>query len=455
MRFPQTPVLISASSSEGGGLYSLIQGRIERIDRLTTMGMCVADGRLARLLKSPDPTESMTELLLYDGRGAERYYRLDGFGDPHDIAWTGSHFLIVSSIQNRVSWVRPDGSVDNVWQAPGETDSWHINCLCEHAGCWYLSVFGKFATHRGWSEDGAGSSGFVLRLDDNMEIISGLSQPHTPRAIDGKWVVCNSATHELLQIDPGSADIERRLKLEGYTRGIAVFDDILLVGESAGRYANDRQNATICVLDRASWQTLDRVEVETKEIYELLPVSDTLLNGVTTGFRTSRFRPNEQDQYYLFQQAGVEPARLWATGDPLPASACSISIEAIFPGTVDIDATVEVPVQLKNLGSAILVTAPPNPVYVCYRWMDTRDGRAVGEGQWLHTPLPRSIPPGDAVDITALVAAPDEPGDYVLRVTLLQEGIAWFDDIRATNASVHAVRVLARSTVAMHGPEGR
>ncbi len=44
--------------------------RIGQIGHLTTMGLCIADGRVARLLKSPDPTETVTELLIYDGRGS-------------------------------------------------------------------------------------------------------------------------------------------------------------------------------------------------------------------------------------------------------------------------------------------------------------------------------------------------------------------------------------------------
>ena len=415
--------------------------RIEQIDHLTTMGLCIADGRVARLLKSPDPTETVTELLIYDGRGVERYYRLDGLGDPHDVAWTGSHYLIVSSIQNRVSWVRRDGTIDRTWEAPGENDSWHINCLHQHEGLWYLSVFGKFATHRGWSVDTAGTSGFLLRLDDNEEIITGLSQPHTPRFIDGSWVVCNSFAHELLRFEPGSCRVERRLQLDGYTRGIAVVDDVIFVGISAGRYAQDRTNAAICAIDRSTWQVIDRVDVPTKEIFDLLPVTHAQLDGIATGFRTSRFRNNEQDQYYLFQRAGVEPSRLWATGDPLPHEACAVAIEATFPETVIAKRTIEVPVRVTNIGSAIYVTAPPHPVYICYRWHRAADGTPVGEGQWLHTSLPRALPPGDTIEATISIAAPDSADAYTLTITLLQEGIAWFDDLRENNGSRHEVLV--------------
>ena len=66
----------------------MIGREISKVDSMTTMGLCVAGDRLARLLKSPDATETLTELLVYDARGIERYYRFDGMGDPHDIYWT-------------------------------------------------------------------------------------------------------------------------------------------------------------------------------------------------------------------------------------------------------------------------------------------------------------------------------------------------------------------------------
>jgi len=447
MSFRETPLLISGSATEGGGLFSLVDGRVAQIDRLTTMGLCIADGRVARLLKSPDPTETVTELLTYDERGVDRYYRLDGLGDPHDVAWTGTHYLIVSSIQNRVSWVRRDGTIERTWEAPGENDSWHINCLHQHAGLWYLSVFGKFATHRGWSNDTAGTSGFLLRLDDNEEVVTGLSQPHTPRFIDGGWVICNSVTHELLKIEPGSQRVERRLQLDGYVRGIAVVDDVLFVGISAGRYAQERSSAAICAIDRATWQLIERFEVPTKEIYDLLPVTRAQLDGLAAGFRTSRFRTNEHDQYYLFQRAGVEPTRLWATGEPLPHDACAVTIEARFPATVIAEQTIEVPVKVTNTGNAIYVTAPPHPVYICYRWHRADDGSPAGQGQWLHTPLPRALPPAATLETTIPIAAPDSAGAYTLAITLLQEGIAWFDDVRASNASRHDVLVRVPAVV--------
>jgi hypothetical protein len=47
------------------------------------------------------------------------------------------------------------------------------------------------------------------------------------------------------------------------------------------------------------------------------------------------------------------------------------------------------------------------------------DGRA---------PLPRDLGPGEELELSMVVNAPRDPGDYLLEVDLLQEGVAWFGD---------------------------
>jgi hypothetical protein len=64
-------------------------------------------------------------------------------------------------------------------------------------------------------------------------------------------------------------------------------------------------------------------------------------------------------------------------------------------------------------------------VRLSYRWL-ARDGAVVVEdGE--RTELPRDLPPGGRVELRAVVRAPDAPGRYTLRLSLVQEGVAWFD----------------------------
>ena len=51
----------------------------------------------------------------------------------------------------------------------------------------------------------------------------------------------------------------------------------------------------------------------------------------------------------------------------------------------------------------------------------------------IRTPLVPSIEPGSSQTYEIKIAAPPEPGDYRLRVILVQEGIRWFDELPQTN----------------------
>jgi hypothetical protein len=64
-------------------------------------------------------------------------------------------------------------------------------------------------------------------------------------------------------------------------------------------------------------------------------------------------------------------------------------------------------------------------VRLSYRWIDL-GGRAVVE-DGLRTRLPRDLRPGESVAVEAEVAPPEIPGRYVLRLSMVQEGVAWFD----------------------------
>jgi hypothetical protein len=65
---------------------------------------------------------------------------------------------------------------------------------------------------------------------------------------------------------------------------------------------------------------------------------------------------------------------------------------------------------------------------------------AAEEGE--RTRLPQSIAPRATADCVLGVRAPAEPGAYELRVTLVQEGVAWFDDVDPGNVWGTTVTVI-------------
>jgi hypothetical protein len=87
-----------------------------------------------------------------------------------------------------------------------------------------------------------------------------------------------------------------------------------------------------------------------------------------------------------------------------------------------------------SLTGAILISAPPCPVHLSYKWLEPTSGAQLPGIEGLRTTLPRALPPGEDLNVMIRVQAPAVPGEYELRVTMVQEFVAWFDDLDGGNA---------------------
>jgi FkbM family methyltransferase len=85
------------------------------------------------------------------------------------------------------------------------------------------------------------------------------------------------------------------------------------------------------------------------------------------------------------------------------------------------------PVRLHNTSSFWYWSHWPNPVTATYRWR--RGGRVVVQ-DGMRTLIDDAVAPGAQVRINLAVAVPGEPGEYELIFSLVQEGYAWFDQLR-------------------------
>ena len=439
----ESPVLLASGFGDdtGGGIFSLENGQLEQLDRLSSTGLAVQDGQVARLLRSSTERGYGSELLLYDARGIKRYLRIDELADPHDVLFAEGGFVVVSTTTNTVLWLSESGEVVRRWKAPGEGDAWHLNSLGRIDDRLIVSAFGRFESHRRWAFEETRDRGFVFDLETGEELLGGLWCPHDPHKVNDGWIVCNSAACELAEFDE-RGKLLRRLALDGWARGLALGDEFLFVGQSASRTEEGAYGdaAAIVVVDRDSWRIEEHVPMPCREIYDLVLAPGELLEGFRTGFRTNPLRVAEGDQADLFAEAGISrPHRLWATGDPLPAEACRITIEATTPQRLAAGTVIEAECLVENRGDAILVSAPPNPVHLSYRWL-ANGGAAPIEG--LRSVLPEALPPSVRRSCRFGLEAPPRPGVYTLVITLVQEGVRWFDEVDKENALASRVQVI-------------
>src|SRR5580658_3583429 len=196
----------------GGGICVFDGATVKTVDRVSSAGLAVFDGRLARLLRTPISTGT-GEILIYDRRGISHYLRVDELCDAHYLVWDGQHLIVASTGDNSLLWLTLAGEVVRRWRAPGERDSWHLNEAYLMGNRLYGCAFGKSEEYRGYKKDIESGAGFVFDVESGRVVVEGLSAPHNPRYADGAWTVCDSQRALLVQVDAATGRELRRAKL--------------------------------------------------------------------------------------------------------------------------------------------------------------------------------------------------------------------------------------------------
>ncbi len=73
-------------------------------------------------------------------------------------------------------------------------------------------------------------------------------------------------------------------------------------------------------------------------------------------------------------------------------------------------------------------TRSDNQFYIAAgsRWRD-QDGKPTDEPEG-HNGIPKDLKPGEQADMTLEVTAPKTPGEWLLELDMVQEGVTWFGD---------------------------
>ncbi len=80
----------------------------------------------------------------------------------------------------------------------------------------------------------------------------------------------------------------------------------------------------------------------------------------------------------------------------------------------------------------------PHPVHLAHHWL-SEDGRTMVQYESDRTRLLPALCRGGSAEYAMAGAAPAEPGSYILRVTLVQEDVRWFDESVFCDVSVTVV----------------
>ncbi len=430
--------------STGGGLFEFDGSELRVIDRVSSVGLHDCSDRLARMLRSSFFTGG-GELVIYDQNGVRQYFRVDELSDAHAFTFDGRNIVAASTGTNSVLWISLSGDVERVLRLPGEDDSWHINEVLLHDGRLYACAFGQHPDHGSYKQHMRSGHGFVFDLESGSQVLDGLCAPHSPRFLDGHWSVCNSMSNEWLQFDADGRTVRRRVPLAGFTRGVATCDDYVFIGESAGRWAaGPTQSGSVAVLSRSTLDLVARIPLPIAEVMDLMLASPQLAEGVRTSFRTNPHDAHEQDPLHLFYQFGLEPKRVWAVSNPLTPEQCRTHIEAAIPESFEIGKLALLDCVVENLSECFYSSTISSPVSLSYKWQRTERSPMMEHQEGLRRFLPCVLPPGGKVNLRMQVMPPPIAGEFRLILSLVQDGVCWFDEIDSVNACSSVVVVHER-----------
>ncbi|MFB2773087.1 glycosyltransferase family 39 protein [Pelatocladus sp. BLCC-F211] len=88
--------------------------------------------------------------------------------------------------------------------------------------------------------------------------------------------------------------------------------------------------------------------------------------------------------------------------------------------------TVKIPLMVKNTSNFVWKKAGTNPVNLAYHWLDNNGKIIIFDGE--RTPLPGSLPVQGLVQLNATIKLPNQPGKYTIVLSMVKEGVAWFND---------------------------
>ena len=105
---------------------------------------------------------------------------------------------------------------------------------------------------------------------------------------------------------------------------------------------------------------------------------------------------------------------------------------------VTADSKFSVPLTIKNTSAdAWSSQAAQGPVLAAYHWLDSSKKMLIRDG--LRTPFATPVVAGSEVKINLNAQAPKEKGTYIMQVSLVQEGVAWFENkqVKPLELTIH------------------
>lgn len=95
-------------------------------------------------------------------------------------------------------------------------------------------------------------------------------------------------------------------------------------------------------------------------------------------------------------------------------------------------------IAISNRSAATWENTEATAINACYHWLDEHGEVVQFDG--VRTPLPEPIAPSVSLEFELNVIPPSQPGRYQLQLTLVHEGVCWFEE-QGFTATAHPVDI--------------
>lgn len=291
------PHYLFTSNARGeGGVYLLDSGRgtVRKLLRGSYRGLTRGpEGGFYTVSGYRNPTRDTTTLHRLEPRTwcSEEIGRYP-VKDSHDLRWIDGAFYLVASVGNQILKLAADGRVlDRMQLVPDERDICHVNCVIQHRGELYCTLFTlspgeRREKHRRpeWFTEGK-----LLRLDFAGKTFSvvyePLFQPHSLVEEDGGLYLLESHHSVVSHVDPRAGTRRVLRQYRGFLRGLAFAPRERVIGVNEmyrphrrrlrplpwlQQWLEERFPFSGLLVTDESWRVRRRVRVPGAEVYDVL-----------------------------------------------------------------------------------------------------------------------------------------------------------------------------------------
>jgi uncharacterized protein (TIGR03032 family) len=157
--------------------------------------------------------------------------------DIHDLHFGGDGLWAVNTSFSCLCLIDDNFSFVPKWKPPFisqlvSEDRCHLNGLAMmNNKPKYVTALGTGDTFQSWRTK-IKNGGILMDVDTNEIVLENLAMPHSPRMYNNELYLLLSATGEVVKVDLGNRTYHVIKKLEGFVRGMAIYNDYMFIGIS-------------------------------------------------------------------------------------------------------------------------------------------------------------------------------------------------------------------------------